>query len=330
MAPLFQTLHVDRDHAARLVEDAWGIELGELLKAAQNHTYAAVDPATNSKYAVRITPDHACTEHGRIADEVDFVTYLAKSGVQGVCSFVASKRDNGAFAVRDGDCTVCVSEWAAGQPVDVFAYAWLSDDAFARAWGAWFARLHAVSRAYALQFPDVVKRMRRWDKVLDGILSGTPVHPDDAAAMTDPLKYGILHGDLNISNFHVHYPSASDAAPLLSVFDWDQVQVGWFEADLAQACVLLLMLSEAGSVIVGEKVPQADPDAFLAWMVDGYESVAGVGAIDRARLGRVLQVRKSLYSKFCRRAQEEGVPEGMRAFIDYVVKWVTEYPPMLS
>jgi Ser/Thr protein kinase RdoA (MazF antagonist) len=39
-----------------------------------------------------------------------------------------------------------------------------------------------------------------------------------------------IHGDLNISNFYY-----MEEEGLLSVIDWDQVQVDWYMMDLAQA-----------------------------------------------------------------------------------------------
>ena len=55
--------------------------------------------------------------------------------------------------------------------------------------------------------------------------------------MLNTEAYGILHGDLNLSNFHY-----VDEGEYLSVFDTDQVQQGLFLFDLAQSIFTLVML----------------------------------------------------------------------------------------
>jgi len=90
------------------------------------------------------------------------------------------------------------------------------------------------------------------------------------------------------------------------------------------------MLHEAGSVVDGSPVPEANPSQFEEWMVAGYESVAGSGAIDRPRLARMVNLRKFFYAKFCRQAVEEGdLPASMDHFIKYVNKWFSK-PEELS
>ena len=83
-------------------------------------------------------------------------------------------------------------------PVEFANWKWIADPLFARTWGRWVAQLHVHTRAYALEHPERAARVRPWDALHDGILSGAPLHPDDVAARNDPTKFGVLHGDLNI------------------------------------------------------------------------------------------------------------------------------------
>jgi Ser/Thr protein kinase RdoA (MazF antagonist) len=62
----------------------------------------------------------------------------------------------------------------------------------------------------------------------EGILKGAPVAEEDRAVMSDPLHFGVIHGDVNISNFFFIESEQS-----LHVFDWDQTQRGWYLWDLA-------------------------------------------------------------------------------------------------
>jgi aminoglycoside phosphotransferase (APT) family kinase protein len=47
-------------------------------------------------------------------------------------------------------------------------------------------------------------------------MKNAPVNEEDLAVMTDPQHYGVIHGDLNTSNFFF-----IEEEKLLAVFDWD-------------------------------------------------------------------------------------------------------------
>jgi Ser/Thr protein kinase RdoA (MazF antagonist) len=325
--PLFETLPVDVDAVSALVLTHWGLTLGERLKASQNHTFAASDTASGARFAVRVTPDPSGRHAARIADELTFVSFLATLPLAGVCAPVPP-RDAAAAgvegaAVRAGELTLCVVRWAEGAPLDFMAYRWMLDDDVVHAWGAWLARLHAASRAFAVAHPSVAARLQRWDETHSALLAGTPVHADDAAAAGDPSRFGVLHGDLNVSNFFL----VEGAPPTLSVFDWDQACRGWFEYDIAHTMLTSVMLAEGGSLPAGDPVPQADAASFERRVVAGYESVAGAGAVDRPRLSRMLALKKRFYATFCARAAVEGAPDDMAWFIAYVNRWMEKAPP---
>eukprot|EP01116_Phalansterium_solitarium_P003063 TRINITY_DN1355_c0_g1_i3.p1 TRINITY_DN1355_c0_g1~~TRINITY_DN1355_c0_g1_i3.p1 ORF type:complete len:213 (-),score=84.66 TRINITY_DN1355_c0_g1_i3:308-946(-) len=205
----------------------------------------------------------------------------------------------------------------------------MTDAAVVRAWGVWFGTFHAASRRFSAAQPAVASRMQKWDEMHHGVLAGAPVAPADAAVEGNGEHWGVLHGDVNPSNFFVVDPPADDpsGSPQLSVFDWDQAQRGWWLWDLAQAIFGVLMLAEAGSVVDASPVPQANPAEFSDRLVAGYESVAGAGSVDRARLGRMVQLRKYFYGAFCRRALAEGnVPPAMAHFLKYIVDWQDRMP----
>ena len=325
--PLFEKLPVPRDAVAAAVAQHWGLELGAALKESQNTTFAATRGA--ERFAVRASPDPRQERHARIADELRYVSFVART-VPGVCAPVAPAGGDGdALAVRCGDVTLCVSRWADGALLDFASFRWLTDAVVIAAWGAWLARLHAASRDFEAQQPEVARRMPRWDEVHESTLADSPIHPDDAAAANDPARFGLLHGDCNLSNFHV-VEAPEGAAPSLQVFDWDQSQRGWWEMDLAQAALTCTMLHEGGALPAGaEPVPQASAAAVAAFhehMIAGYESVAGAGAVDRPRFARMIALRKLLYHRFCKRAAAEGSTNDMAWFIAYVNQWIAKAP----
>lgn len=320
MPTLFETFPVERSVVETAMAEHWGLKLDEKpLKASQNVTYRATDEH-GKPCAVRVTPDPRNEQHGRILKEVAFVSYL-QDKLDGVCGPVASK--TGELALRVGDYSIVVFAWAQGSPLDFMAYRWATDAVLIEAWGAWMARQHAAARAFAAAHPEALAGYRAWDDLHDGLMRGTQLHPDDAAiAKAGPSdEFCLLHGDLNLSNFFV-VDEAAPAGVSLSVFDWDQLHFGWPLWDVAQAANAVTMLAEGGSLPAGDPVPQANPAAFLASFIRGYESVAGAGAVDRPRLDRMIALRRSFYWKFAARALAEGDPPAdMAWFLEYVARW---------
>jgi Ser/Thr protein kinase RdoA (MazF antagonist) len=185
-------------------------------------------------------------------------------------------------------------------------------------WGKWFATFHTVSRRYSRENSSKVPEFQRWDEIHDGVLQGVELDPQDLAFMKDPNHYGIIHGDLNLSNFF--YDSSERT---LSVFDWDQTQQSWYLSDLSVPLLGVIMSAEAGTVIEGKPIEGGvDLQAFENQLVAGYESVTGVASVDRNHLKRMLDLRLAFYERFCRRAVKEGnIPPDMEPFIVYIVSW---------
>lgn len=332
--PLFETFPVDVEQVKTIVAEHWNLELGKQLKSSQNHTFESTlrsDPSVH--YAVRVTPDPKNTHWQRIVDEVFFVDYVARSPLvsDSVCRPVASSKTN-ELALRVGDLTFVVSTWAKGSPLAFMEFKWMTDETIVRAWGRFFANLHRVSRAFSKEHPERANRIQRWDEVHDKVMAGSKLHPDDEAlqqpGVPHGLHYGIIHGDINCSNFFWQ-----EEAKLLSVFDWDQTQQGWYLFDVAQACLTSVMLFEAGSLVDGSRIPEANPDQFRRWIMEGYseatpEEEGRAQLVNEERLLRMIDIRKAFYAKFCLRAQKEGgmSPE-MQYFVKHIVDWVTKYPP---
>lgn len=384
--PLFEVIPIDKAAVAAVVAERWGLILDQVLKESQNHTFAAhaADDAA-AKYAVRVTPDPSGKEEARVADELTYTRAVGAALPPGsVCMPVpptrpattaaaaAAAASTGAstatatstaveYYVRAGPLLICVFPWATGAPVDFAAYTWMTDEGIVTAWGAWLARLHAASRAFAASQPAVARRIRQWYALHGGLMEGVvsaAVCDEDAAvaaaaaaagytdvlpaaasasasasgsdadgdgAVPSPCGYGILHGDCNVSNF---YLVGSPPSVELCVFDFDQVQCGWWEADLAQALLSAYMLCEGGSLPARAPVPAAQPARMTEWMVSGYERVAGPGAVCRPRLARMVALRKLFYRRFCSRALAEEaagiapVPDAMRWFLQYCMAWI--------
>eukprot|EP00899_Mesostigma_viride_P026512 jgi/Mesvir1/7045/Mv09161-RA.1 len=313
--PLFEAISVDKDYVAKTLSQHWSLDLGNVIKESINHTFTAT-ASDGEKFAVRVC---LASRLDRVKDEVLFVNYLSEHGVEGVCDFVPTK--DGAFFVAGNGLIVLVMNWAKGEIVDFFKYAWLLDDELIFSWGAWVGRMHNASREFSKAHPDVAARIQNWEDNHSSIMKGCPIDPADAIQWPHE-DLGVLHGDVNISNFHY------SADKKLYVFDWDQIQRGWWESDVAHACLTAFMLNEAGAVVSGEKVPQAEhPEKFVDKFVEGYNSTCA-RKLDRARLDRMILIRKKFYARFAEKAlreERETAPPGMMVFIEFTHKWANRY-----
>lgn len=150
-----------------------------------------------------------------------------------------------------------------------------------------------------------------WDEIHDAILKGAPIAEEDRAAMADPKQFGVIHGDINISNYF--YVPAEET---LCVFDWDQVQRGWYMWDFAQAIYFVYVTADTGDLFAGTgKFPECDAERFLSYIIEGYESVAGAGSVDREQLQRMIGLRNYFVETFCREAIKQGdIPASMDGF----------------
>lgn len=349
---LFDSARIDKAVLESLLKRHWGFTLGDELRASQSSTFSAYDPAEqNQKYAVRATYDSDGTYLERVGGEMSFIDGIASENVAakgclpGLCAPVlpslhpASKP--AVFASRDGDCTVVVTPWAEGSPLDYFALKWATNECIVRACGRWLANFHSLSRIVASAHPELTRRIRRWDDLHQGVNRGAPLHPDDAsvqgvAESSDggtSRDFIVLHGDFNVGNFHV-VESEDGGEPRLSVFDWDQICRGWPEMDLANAATMVAMLQEAGMPLAGEPSPllhSGSLDLYVSTLVRGYEEVAGAGALCEARLWRMIQLRKLFYQRFTERAlAEESTPEAYRTALQYNRAWLAKAPPAVE
>jgi len=319
MAKLFETIEYDLEHVNKILAKEWDIELGSLssIKSSQNHTFKA-NRNTGDPVIVRVTPDPKQEYRERINLEVTFLTYLSTSYPHlQVCRPIPSI--NNQLYIIDKDNIIAVFEYAKGSPVVWDQYIWLKDKNLVFAWGKWLGEFHAASRLFSAKRPEIVVKAYPWTKLHNGVMEGVAVHPDDEKVKNDPRHYGLLHGDLNCSNFF--YDSNTQK---LCVFDWDQIQLGWFLYDLSLPIFGVCMLHGAGSPD-GTRVDFADENLFADQLVAGYESVLEGEKVDRIALRRMVDLRKLFYYRFCVRAVVELEGDVTRAGMYHFCKFITNW-----
>ena len=119
-----------------------------------NQFSAALTPSSVYVFQVRATPDPSGEQLQRIRNEMHLILYLAAARLEHVCPPIAVTAhaaasaslgedfDAGAYVVHEAGLTLVVFEHARGEPVNFGDWLWVSDQAFARAWGRWMALLH--------------------------------------------------------------------------------------------------------------------------------------------------------------------------------------------
>jgi len=155
-------------------------------------------------------------------------------------------------------------------------------------------------------------------------MEGYPIDPLDQALTNNPLHYGIIHGDVNLSNFFYEEEKTT-----LWVFDWDQIDRSWFLYDVAQSIVGPVMQSMAGSMFDGKKL-EINLKDMSEWMIGGYESTCENGKVDREALKRMVRLRLAFYETFCRRAVVEIAGDEelkfMFKFCEHIITWADSNP----
>jgi len=233
--------------------------------------------------------------------EVALLEYLYENKLP-VCRAVQSSITSSA-AVRSGSLILCLFTFATGEPVVYTDWTWMTNREIVVGLGHWLARLHKLTRRFVQEQPTLAARARHWTTLHEGVLAGVQVDERDSRTASDPAYFGLIHGDVNPSNYYW-----DSAVRMPCMFDWDQLQQSWFLYDLSAPIWGVVSLERAGSPIDRSAVPQANSELYTTWLLEGYESDGG-GVVDRAALHRMVMIRRELYRRFCRQALLELSPE---------------------
>ncbi|KAF2077530.1 hypothetical protein CYY_001148 [Polysphondylium violaceum] len=289
--PLLETISVDIDTIRPLVAQHWGAEVGEALKLSQNHTYMAKDE-NGEKVILRITPDPQKIRRDSTDLEVRFLDYLNNKKLP-VCVPIKSRITNEGMVVIN-DNILCLFKYATG--VCYNEWRWLAKNVVVGL-GKWFGLFHQYSQEFSKEHPELAAKARHYRTLHDNILAQVVVDSRDEALVGDAQHFGIIHGDVNPSNY---FWDASLGMPCM--YDWDQMQSAWYLYDLSASIWGVYVLEKRGDE--GTPVPGANVENYTNWLLEGYESVLNT-TVDRDALNRMVAIRRELYLRFCTRALTE-------------------------
>ena len=299
--PLFEPVPIDIDQVRQLARDHWNVEVGDCAKVSQNHTFF-VKKETGERFVLRVTPDPDNKRFESTELEVTLLKYLHENNLP-VCRAIESSITSSAV-VRNGSLILCLFTFATGEPVVYADWTWMTNRDIVIGLGRWFARLHQLTRRFVQEQPALVAHARHWTTLHEGVLAEVEVDERDNATVSDPMHFGVIHGDVNPSNY---FWDPTVGMPCM--FDWDQLQRSWFLYDLSAPVLSVTMLKLVGSPIDRSAVPQADPELYKKWLLEGYELDGDRVSVDRAALQRMVMIRRELYRRFCRKAVLELAPD---------------------
>lgn len=325
--PLFETTPIDVDTVTAAAKAHWNVTLGKVIKASQNHTFLGTVDSDASQPAiqviVRVTPNAAGKRTSAIELELRVLQYLAENKLS-VCPAypVLGGTD---LQVQVGDLSISVFHYAQGEPVVFQEWKWMTEQDRVVGLGKFIGQLHFLLDQFTSKYPELASQARLWSELHDGVLKDAPIHADDkktasaASSTTSPRPFGLIHGDINPSNYfyipETHFPA---------MFDWDQLQCAWRLYDLSSCIWTVVTLESAGSPIDLKPVPVANVKQYTEWLLSGYESVTG-HPVDRSALDRMISLRRELYRTFCSRALSELEPGTfMYNFCEFMNNWLSK------
>eukprot|EP01132_Coremiostelium_polycephalum_P008543 gene8543-10504_t len=307
--PLFETINIDIEKLRSPVKEHWGVDIDTCLKSSQNHTYLAKKGDT--KYILRITPDPRLERIDCTELELGLLEYLDDNKLP--VSRPIRSSVTGKSLVKIDDTILCLFNFATGEPVVYQDWKWMTTKEIVVGLGKWFGNLHKLSRQFTKDHPELASKARLWDTLHDSVLAGTPIDEKDQSKVSDQNQFGIIHGDVNPSNY---FWDSSLGMP--SMFDWDQVQLSWYLYDLSSPIWGVVSIEKSGSPLTGLPVPEANSKQYIDWLLEGYEPTLGE-KVDRDSLDRMVLIRRELYKRFCKRAVIELPPSHpMHAFCKMV------------
>ena len=264
-----------------------------LCNVSENHTYRVEDPGSGRRYALRVHRPGYRTA-AQIESELRWIDALREDGAVDTCVPVPAPGGERVVSVSVdglGARNVALFDWLPGAEPDPEGEAVVAGF---RTLGAVSARMHAHARAWELPpgFDRPVWDHERtlgaggyWGAWQDGLGMGAEERRQlerlDAVIASrleaygrGSDRFGLVHADIRLANL------LADDDGRVRVIDFDDCGFAWFMYDFATTVSFM------------EDHPRV-PDLREAWL-EGYRSVAPLGAADEAELDTFVMLRRLL------------------------------------
>ena len=237
----------------------------ELLDDVSNYVYQFQSEA--GWKILRITHSSHRPESQIIA-ELDWINYLSRQGIPVAppCP-TTNQRLTETFPVQDSYFTAVVFEFAPGQFVEEANPAVWNPDLFQQL-GSIMGAMHHASKTYNPEHLEDKRPDWREDLLIKNARQYLPPDQMDVAGELDQIlshfnqlpisnnDYGLIHGDINPTNFHV-------LDGKITLFDFDDCAYNWFINDIAVVMPLY-------SKMFSEPNWEDQITEFVYWFMQGY------------------------------------------------------------
>jgi Ser/Thr protein kinase RdoA (MazF antagonist) len=241
------------------------IEEATLLDDVTNLVYEFKSP--HGRRILRLTHSSHHTEDEIIA-ELDWINFLIQHGIPANCPVLSrNNRLTERYPVQNSYFVATVFEYAPGHFID-----WDNpqewNPALIQMLGRIMGRMHHVTKQYNPQ--HLRQKRSHWyeDDLLRNATDYLPINQRQAATDLEKLllrfsritptvdDYGLVHGDVNPTNFHVNDGQ-------LILFDFDDCAYNWLINDIAIALPLY-------SEVFAYRDWEAKVTEFFQWYMRGY------------------------------------------------------------
>ena len=320
------------------------------IKLSENHTYRV--QKGDNLWILRVTPKYH-RNYESIESELSYILTLHDQNVP-VSAPILSKENNFIVSIpyssENEEWWGVLFHFAPGSSCTT-NWIGITDLRIAEQWGVALAKIHKVSSENGFEITNetsenwqkVLKNIPKWDETHTGALSVSRVaeladfHPVGAKLhqrwsnfreKMDKItktkdNYGVLHGDLNVSNFF--YYEVDGGKVELKVFDFDQFQMNFFAADISVVYFGANFLARGWG---GKPIEGYDRESFLDAFMRGYSSVF---PMDKEMVDLFLEFRNlyqtsvslDIIHKFDSGKQhfEDGIVHYVRMLVDLFDTW---------
>ena len=253
----------------------------------QNHVYKFNQG--KSSYILRLTTPQVRT-FSQVQGEVEWMIYLTNCGIP-LSQPIPSKEGNTVEYIKTDkqNYNAVVFQYAKGKKLTYPEY--LGHESLYETLGEITAKMHKASRAYQ---PKTKKRHTYLDNYyLNHVTTYIPktkknIYQVQKELMSDLEKlpknernFGLIHGDINIGNFHADEEQ-------VTLFDFDECQYSWYIEDIA--IQLFYTIFVFGEDSKDERYPVAK--TFLKAFLKGYHKYETITQKDIEKISLFLNIRE--------------------------------------
>ncbi|WP_246246671.1 phosphotransferase enzyme family protein [Paenibacillus lemnae] len=269
---------------------SFGTELSDLKYVGGFQNFVYEYTKLGNPYILRITySSHRSAD--QVNGELEWVLYLDQHGVSVSKPILSCSGSYVEIVNLEGSYFVIASfEKAPGSKI--FYPECMNNDTLSEMCGEITGRIHELSRRYVPSRQKFKRHEWTENSYLKNIKRFIPSDQERVIEQYEQLvseihllkkehTYGLIHGDINVGNFHVDDQK-------LTLFDFDECQYSWYEEDIAVQLFYIVY------VVLNDSIPEREEQArrFLEYFLKGYQRHTVMSEVSLCNLSLFLRLRE--------------------------------------